>query len=64
MFLLAMKYTYSDKLEPIAICKTEKLAKEYITKKMEGFVYSGIGNYTIIELPVVKTSEDVDKLLE
>lgn len=64
MFLLCMNYTFMDKIEPIAISETKELTTEYIKKKMEGAQYNGMGVYKIIELPVLKTSEDVDKLLE
>lgn len=54
MYVVGMHYIANlNSFEPEVICGSCEDAKKWIEKKMEGYVYSGLGMYIVKEIPYV-----------
>ena len=50
MFIVYMQYVYNNQKDLCVVTKNREDAEQYIKKKMEGYVYSGLGVYKIDEI--------------
>lgn len=50
MFIVYMQYVHSSEKDLCVVTKNREDAEQYIKKKMEGYVYNGLGVYKIDEI--------------
>lgn len=57
MFIVYMKFVNSSQNYLCVVTKNREDAKQYIKKKMEGYVYNGLGVYKIDEIELYEGVE-------